>query len=72
MESFFTSTVLQKETYIFIILRVVLKHGSISFTLVESSFSWKEQTYILNGTSKAFYIYMYFRIIILEDESTSL
>ena len=28
MDTFFTSTVLQKETYIFIILGVVLKHRS--------------------------------------------
>ena len=28
--------------------------------------------YILNGTPKVFYIYTYFRIIILEEESTSL
>ena len=27
---------------------------------------------MLNGTSKVFYIYTYFRIIILEEESTSL
>ena len=72
MDAFFKSTALQKETYIFIILGVVLKHRSTNFTLVESSFAWEEQMYILNGTPKAFYVYIYFRIIILEEESTSL
>ena len=28
--------------------------------------------YVLDGTPKVFYIYTYFRIIILEEESTSL
>ena len=49
-----------------------MKHRSTNFTLVESSFAWKEQMYTLNGTPKDFYVYIYFRIIILEEESTSL
>ena len=71
MGAFFTSTVLEKETYVFIILGVVLKHRSTNFTLVESPFAWKDRIYILNGTPKVFYIYTYVRIIILEEESTS-
>ena len=70
MGAFFTSTVLEKETYVFIILGVVLKHRSTNLQ-VKSSFAWKDRMYVLNGTPKVFYIYTYFRIIILEEESTS-
>ena len=49
-----------------------MKHRSTNLTLVESSFAWKDRMYLLNGTPKVFYIYTYFRIIILEEESTSL
>ena len=55
MDTFFTSTVLQNETYIFIIFGVVLKQKYL--------FAWKKWIYLLNGTPKAFYIYTYFRLI---------